>query len=307
MLKRATPLALATTLAFGVPVSAQEWQTLENEPSRADLFEQFIAAKDKNTQIQEFALIGPFVFPADTTYDQTKKAPRTDVLFGIDVSHYEGTTIKFDTMRDQNVRFVFAKATQGVGYKDGQFATYWAALGALPPDKRVWRGAYHFMSSQDDPVAQADSFLRLLDQSGGLQPADLPAVLDLEWDIAVKNGPDRWQGQDPDKILDKVVAWLERVKTKTQKIPIVYTAKSWWRSRGIPEAKFARLRDYKIWIADYSSSSRAVETPGVPNNSSFHLWQFSETAVVSSGYGGKLDANIYFGDDLKFLNDFQIK
>jgi lysozyme len=298
-------LMITTILGSVDAVSAMEWQTLKDEPSRADLFQQFIVPKNRGEQA--FELTGPFVFPVDTTYDKTKNAPRSDALFGIDVSHYEGATIRFDIMRDQNIRFVYAKATQGVGFKDGQFAGYWAALGALPAEKKVWRGAYHFLSSSDDAVAQADSFVEFLSQNGGLQPADLPPVLDLEWDIATKNGPDRWQQHDPDTIVQMVLAWLDRVKARTQKIPIVYTARSWWHDRGIPEEKFALLKDYKVWIADYSSSSRAVETPGVPNNGSFNLWQFSEAAVLSTGYGGKLDADVYFGDDLKFLNDFQIK
>jgi lysozyme len=298
---------IATILGSVNSVCAMEWQTLKDEPSRADLFQQFIAPKNKGDQERAFELIGPFVFPADTTYDKTKNAPRSTALFGVDVSHYEGASIRFDIMRDQNIRFVYAKATQGVGFKDGQFADYWAALGGLPAEKKVWRGAYHFLSSGDDAVAQADSFVELLNQNGGLQPADLPPVLDLEWDIATKNGPDRWQQHDPDEIIQMVLAWLDRVRARTQKTPIVYTARSWWHDRGIPEEKFALLKDYKIWIADYSSSSRAVETPGVPNNSPFDLWQFSEAAVLSTGYGGKLDADVYFGDDLKFLNDFQLK
>jgi lysozyme len=298
---------IATILGSMNSVCAMEWQTLKDEPSRADLFQQFIVPKNKGDQERAFELIGPFVFPADTTYDKTKNAPRSTALFGIDVSHYEGASIRFDIMRDQNIRFVYAKATQGVGFKDGQFADYWAALGALPAEKKVWRGAYHFLSSGDDAVAQADSFVDLLNQNGGLQPADLPPVLDLEWDIATKNGPDRWQQHNPDEIIQMVLAWLDRVRARTQKTPIVYTARSWWHDRGIPEEKFALLKDYKIWIADYSSSSRAVETPGVPNNSPFDLWQFSEAAVLSNGYGGKLDADVYFGDDLKFLNDFQLQ
>jgi lysozyme len=284
-------------------------QPLVDEPSRADLFAQFIVPKtnDQDDQARALALLGPFVFPVDTTYDKTKNQPRASAIFGIDISHYEGAKIQFDQLKQQNVRFVYAKATQGIGYKDGRFAEYWAALATLPPDKRVSRGAYHFLSSSDNGVAQADRFLKYLEENGGLKSGDLPAVLDLEWDIAKKNGPDRWQGQSPDEILDKVLAWLKRVEEKTKKIPIVYTAKAWWRDRGIPEEKFARLRHYKVWIADYSKSSHAVEIPVVPNNSHFDLWQFTEQAQLATGYGGKLDANIYYGSDKKFISDFQIR
>jgi lysozyme len=311
MMRYVNFLLLTVTLAvIGTRnVSAQQWQTLADEPSRADLFQQFIVPKNKgqDDQARAAALLGPFVFPIDTTYDKTMNRPRVNVMFGIDISHYEGANIKFNQLKQQNVRFVYAKATQGIGYKDGRFAEYWAALAALPPDQKVSRGAYHFLSSSGDGIAQADRFLKFLEENGELQPADMPPVLDLEWDIATKNGPDRWQGQGPDEIIDTVLAWLKRVEERTHKIPIVYTARTWWHERGIPEEKFARLNHYKVWVADYSKSSHAVETPVVPNNSHFDLWQFTEQAQLSKGYGGKLDANIYYGNDKKFVSDFQIK
>jgi lysozyme len=302
-------LTVALTVAGARNALAEEWQPLVDEPSRADLFARFIVpkTKDQDDQARAAALLGPFMFPVDTTYDKTKNRPRDNAIFGIDISHYEGTNIHFDQLKQQNVRFVYAKATQGVGYKDGRFEEYWAALAALSPDNRVSRGAYHFLSSSGDGTAQADRFLKFLEENGGLKSEDLPAVLDLEWDIATKNGPDRWQGQEPDEIIDKVLAWLGRVEEKTRKIPIVYTAKAWWRDRGIPEEKFARLSHYKVWVADYSKSSHAVETPVVPNHSHFDLWQFTEQAQLSTGYGGKLDANIYYGSDKKFISDFQIR
>jgi lysozyme len=311
MIRHVSFVALTATLAVvgARNISAEEWQPLVDEPSRADLFARFIVpkAKDQDDQARASALLGPFVFPVDTTYDKTRNRPRANAIFGIDISHYEGTNIQFDQLKQQNVRFVYAKATQGIGYKDGRFEEYWAALAALPPDKRVSRGAYHFLSSSGDSIAQADRFLKFLEENGGLKSGDLPAVLDLEWDIATKNGPDRWQGQHPDEILDKVLAWLKRVEEKTGKTPIVYTAKAWWRDRGVAEEKFARLSHYKVWVADYSKSSHAVEIPVVPNNSHFDLWQFTEQAQLSTGYGGKLDANIYYGNDKKFVSDFQIR
>jgi lysozyme len=290
-------------------ISAEEWQPLVDEPSRADLFERFIVpiAKDQDEQARAAALLGPFMFPVDTTYDKTKNQPRANVIFGIDISHYEGANIQFDKLKQQNVRFVYAKATQGIANKDGRFEEYWAALAALPPDKRVSRGAYHFLSSSGDGITQADRFLKFLEENGGLKTEDLPAVLDLEWDIATKNGPDRWQGQNPDEIIDKVLAWLKRVEEKSQKIPILYTARAWWRDRGIPEEKFARLSHYKVWVADYSASAHAVEIPVVPNKAHFDLWQFTEKAKLSQGFGGNLDANVYYGDNKKFVSDFQIK
>ena len=50
---------LAVTLGGLDSVSAQQWQTLENEPSRADLFGQFIVPKNRP---EGFALPGPDPF-----------------------------------------------------------------------------------------------------------------------------------------------------------------------------------------------------------------------------------------------------
>src|SRR5215475_4705298 len=205
---RIRTLILASVVCGSHSLSAEEWKTLADEPSRADLFAQYIVPKTRPEEAQSFALLGPFVFPTDTTIDKTKNAARTDVIFGIDISHYEDASIRFDLMRDQNIRFVYVKATQGVGYKDGKFAQFWNAIGALPPEKKVLRGPYHFLASSGDPVAQADSFLKLLNENGGLKPGDLPPVLDLEWDKASAGGPDRWQGHSPDAILNAVLAWL---------------------------------------------------------------------------------------------------
>jgi hypothetical protein len=52
-------------------VSAGESETLKDEPSRAELLQHFIVPKIKGDQASE--LIGPSVFPTDTTYDKTKK------------------------------------------------------------------------------------------------------------------------------------------------------------------------------------------------------------------------------------------
>jgi lysozyme len=290
-----------------------DWKPLTEDASRAELFKRVIAAKlaeirqAPGAEPKE-ALPGtttkPFLFPQDANFDAGK--PRENSIFGLDISHYTTPDLDFGALKEQGIRFVFTKATQGTGFKDARFAEYWGKLGSLAPEKKVLRGAYHFLSSSGDPAAQADSFLKFIALHGGFQPGDLPAVLDLEWDIAASGAPDRWIGQSPGEILDKTLAWLKKVEDQTGKIPILYTARSWWRERDIPEADFAKLAHYKIWIADYSASNRATETPGVPQSAKWHLWQFSEGARLSRGYSGTMDANIYKGSEAEFLAEFQM-
>jgi lysozyme len=288
-----------------------DWQPLTDDASRTDLFKRVIAAKLAETgqppgpmEALPGTAAKPFLFPQDAKLDGDK--PRENAIFGLDISHYTTPDLDFGALREQGILFVFTKATQGTGFKDSRFAEYWGKLGALPPDKKVFRGAYHFLSSSADPAAQAESFLKFLALHGGLKPGDLPAVLDLEWDITTSGGADRWIGQSPGQILDKTLAWLKIVEERTGKVPILYTARSWWRERGIPEADFAKVARYKIWIADYSASNRATETPGVPQNAKWHLWQFSESARLSKGYSGGMDANIYKGTEASFITEFQL-
>jgi lysozyme len=301
--------AAAAENTWEVTTTGEELAPLTDDLSRADLFKLFIASAAKENPAPGFARrsLSPkksFKFPEDAFKDEGK--PRANSIFGIDISHYTGRNFSFDSLKEQNVRFVYAKATQGVRYKDDLFGLYWQALNALPAEKKVLRGAYHFLSSSADGAAQADTFLSFLEKNGGLKGADMPPVVDLEWDITQSDRNDRWQSHTPDEIIDITLAWLKRVEEKTGRIPVVYTARTWWRERNIPEESFDKLSHYKIWIADYSRSARATETPPTINHSRWDLWQFSETAELSQGYGGRVDANIYKGTEDQFTADFQI-
>ena len=292
-----------------VTTTSEELASLTDDLSRAELFKLVIAAAERGAPAPHAVRRSldqktPFKFPQNAVEEQGK--PRTNSIFGIDISHYNGRSFSFDSLKEENIRFVYAKATQGVSYKDDLFGLYWKAMNDLPVEKRVLRGAYHFLSSNADGAAQADTFLSFLEKNGGLKDTDMPPVVDLEWDITQSDRTDRWQSHTPDEIIDITLAWLKRVEERTGRIPVVYTARTWWRERQIPEESFDKLSHYKVWIADYSRSARATETPPTINRSRWHIWQFSETAELSQGYDGPLDADIYKGTEDQFAADFQI-
>jgi hypothetical protein len=60
-----------------------------------------------------FALKKEFWFPHDAVVDDSTGKDRTDALFGIDISHYQKKDLDFSTLAQQNVRFVYVKASQG--------------------------------------------------------------------------------------------------------------------------------------------------------------------------------------------------
>ena len=308
---------LAAGNAFGAPNDSQKspgstdaaWIDLKDEPSRSDLFEAYVIPKTRGPspiQTRQFDLRGEFSFPRHALYDGNE--PRANSIFGIDISHHNGSSFDFGLLRQQEIRFVYMKASQGVRFRDPVFIDHWKAIGVLQQSLAIRRGAYHFLSAQADPVEQANSFLALLDLAGGLKPSDMPPVVDLEWDVARPNTPDRWLGQRPSDIVQKALIWLSHVKAKTGRAPMLYTSLAWWRERGIPESEIAKFSEFPLWIADYSESRRAIERPPTPGGARWHVWQFTDRARLSVGYPANrgIDANIFHGTSDQFITAFDL-
>ncbi len=277
-------------------VFESSWTDLTGEPSRQQLFEKIKKASGHFKAIPQ-----NFSFPEDAQFDTILNTER---VFGIDVSHHNGGTLPLAKLREQKVDFVYAKATQGVKFKDPKFSYYWNELANLKPEQRPLRGAYHFLTAVDDGKEQAERFIQYVNLHGGIKKDDMPPCLDLEWDVVPHKNPDRWKGQSPDKILGSAIAWLQRTKELTGRTPLVYTAAEWWHERGMPNAKFDALKGYPIWIADYSKSGKALEKPGIINGRPQSLWQFADNAKLAAGYLEGLDANIFYGTREEFNREF---
>ena len=125
---------------------------------------------------------------------------------GIDVSYWDAG-IDWPKVRATGQRFVFAKATEGITYKDPTFDDNW--FGAKSAG--LLRGAYHFFRCNVDAKKQADYFIdyvKTVKDNG-----ELPPVLDLETN----------DGMTKDKIVPAVKIWLDRVESAFGKKPIIYS------------------------------------------------------------------------------------
>jgi lysozyme len=284
---------LAALALPAVPAAAlEDMVALTDEPSRGELFERNLKPDDTR------ALTKTFAFPLDAEFEAPGK-PRKNSIFGIDISHHNESRCKckidWTTMRAQNVAFVYLKASQGARFFDPTFKRNWERIAALPPEFRLYRGAYHFLSADVDAVQQAQHFLRVVPK---LQPADMAPCLDLEWDM--RKGPDgktfdAWSKVAPIDIADRALAWLREVRDRTGKTPVIYTNRFWWNER-IGEDRMALFKDFPIWIADYSASRLATEKPIAPKRRDWLLWQFSENAtVLINGAPSQVDANVFKG------------
>src|SRR4051812_48478527 len=92
-------------------------------------------------------------------------APDGGRVDGIDVSHHNGV-INWADKFAKGDKFMFAKATEGHGYIDSQFNRNWANAKAAG----LLTGAYCFFHPNQDPIEQADFFLKVTGSLSGRLP-----------------------------------------------------------------------------------------------------------------------------------------
>lgn len=171
-------MMIRVTAIIGAALAANlsalpERQVLSDDVARSELG-RYAAALDPGPKAFSYR----FKFPQDA---------RSDRVWGIDVSHYTGE-INWNSVGAHQVVFAYAKATEGNKYFDSTFARNWRELANQRQiGRKIFRGAYHFMSALVDPDQQSANFLLA---TGERQPEDLPPCVDLEWDFEIKGGQD---------------------------------------------------------------------------------------------------------------------
>jgi len=197
-------------------------------------------------------------------------------VLGIDVSHHNGTVDWF-AVAGSDVKFAFAKATEGTSGVDAQFAANWKGMG----DAGLLRGAYHFARPGTDPEAQAAHFAATVGpRSFGM----LGPVLDIEAD----------GGLSPDQVVKWTLAFVDKAEALFGQPIIIYTGGLWRRTLGDPEVP--QLRSRWLWTARYGASQ-----PVVPRTwARWDIWQFTDgdSGAVQRipGVTGPCDCNRFRGD-----------
>ncbi len=199
---------------------------------------------------------------------------------GIDVSYWDAG-IDWPKVRATGQRFVVAKATEGITYKDPTFDDNW--FGAKSAG--LLRGAYHFFRCNVDAKKQADYFIdyvRSVKDDG-----ELPPVLDLETN----------DGVTKDKIVPAAKMWLDRVESAFGKKPIIYSGQYFLQDFLVqpgggppPWAK-----DYPLWLAQYPNQYVEGSKPYLPKGwFSWTIWQYTDKGVVN-GINASVDMNLFNG------------
>ena len=155
---------------------------------------------------------------------------------GVDVSYYQGD-IDWNAAHSAGIAFAITRVSDGKGFKDPTFAQNWKGM----RDAGVVRGLYQFFRPKQDPIAQADLAIAMLNDAGGLQKGDLPLMLDIEVN----------DGVAPGTILARAQAWLEHVQAVTGVVPMIYTGPGYWAQflERVSDVGAGIGRDFRVPVA----------------------------------------------------------
>ncbi|WP_052754343.1 glycoside hydrolase family 25 protein [Calothrix sp. 336/3] len=201
---------------------------------------------------------------------------------GIDVSNHNGNLINWQSVKNSDVSFAFAKATEGITYIDPCFSDNWKQMKAAG----LIRGAYHFFRPLRDANEQAQNFLKVV---GKLELGDLPPVLDLEhYPEEVEK---QWQQIDLDERIQRVQQWLDVVEQETGRKTLIYTSSGFWKTYMGDTQVFTK---YPLWIAHYTTKPQPLVPANNWGENGWLFWQYTETGSVA-GVRGDVDRNRFAG------------
>ncbi|MGZ2225028.1 cell wall-binding repeat-containing protein [Glutamicibacter nicotianae] len=244
----------------------------------------------------------PFEVGAPASLDElrTWRPPGT---LGIDVSRHQGT-VNWSTAKANGARFAYIKATQSWPsslYKDPKFSQNYTNS----RNAGLIRGAYHFaMPAHSSGAVQAKEFMA----NGGGWTNDgytMPPLLDIEWNPYSKTAypqgkGDMCYGMTP----SAMVAWIKdfgnTVKAKTGRLPMIYTAQSWWDECTGDSVAF---KSWPLHVSIFPTADVPKNPRELPEGwTTFNVWQYSSNSNML-GSTLNVDANVWNGD-LTSLRDF---
>lgn len=214
-------------------------------------------------------------------------------IVGADTSHWSGD-IDFRKMYDAGARFWITKATDanktsGYQFEDSKFQSFCESAVNFG---KLLTGCYHWLQYSVDPTVAADFYLERYNRFD----FDFPPVLDFEEPSVTNYSDYAWRAQ----------MWCERVRDKTGRKPIIYTAK-WFTSR-FKTAQLLWMADLPLWVADYSWwANNVTKAPYyMPDNiwSDWAMWQYKVDSDGNAfGLTSKsMDKNWFQGDYSQLLD-----
>ncbi len=194
-------------------------------------------------------------------------------VFGLDVSHHQGE-IDWDKLSEQNIDFIFIKATEGDDWVDNRFHVNWNRA----IERNIAVGAYHFFSLSIPGDLQADNFINTVQGDSG----KLPPVIDLEF-----GGNSRYR-PTKEEFNTEFQKYYKKVAEYYGKEPILYITYEFY--------DFYLGEEYNngsLWIRDIFSYPKS-------HIKNWLFWQYKNRGRIE-GIDSFVDFNIYNGSNEDFL------
>lgn len=197
---------------------------------------------------------------------------------GIDVSHYQHRINWKAVAEDNDVNYVYIKATESSGMVDNMFYTN------LKQARRygIPAGCYHFFSPTASPLLQLKNMTSVVPN---LNDHDIIPMIDVE--VKGKN-------TTPEDLRRRLRQFLKAVEEYYGVKPLIYTGQNFFN-----KYLSGYFDDYLFMIAKYSSG-----TPQLLGNPRFAMWQFSASGRIK-GIIGDVDQSCFM--DNYGLRDILIK
>lgn len=179
---------------------------------------------------------------------------------GLDVSSHQGN-VNWAAAAKGGAKFAYVKATEGTTYTNPYFPQQYRGSFAAG----LIRGAYHFATpNTSGGAAQADYFVS---HGGGWSQDDrtLPPAVDLEYNPYGQT----CYAMSPAALAGWVHAFVNEVRTRTHRLPTIYTSTRWWAMCMGNNATFG---SDPLWIARYNSVPGGLP-PGWQTHA---IWQYAD-------------------------------
>ena len=180
---------------------------------------------------------------------------------GIDISKHQGSINWEELKKNQKIKFIYIKATEGSDYVDPRY--YENIRNARKNGFKV--GSYHFLSTRSAATTQFYNFIRTAKR----EDQDLLPVIDVE-----KIGS--WSSQ---QLRDSVKVFADLLEDYYGCKPLIYTSEKFFTKH------LGRVfANYPLFIAKYSNSQPNIGYKWI-------LWQFADNGLFKpvKGNGGKVD------------------
>lgn len=214
--------------------------------------------------------------------------------YGIDVSSWQNNidwiNVKSDSI-PHNLSFFIIKATQGATITDAYFDKNWKSIKSI---SSAPIGAYHFFMSAEDPVKQAENYIK----SVKLQKGDLLPIVDVELDCGGCNE----LKTSKNELVKNLKTYIQIIEKHYGVKPIIYSYSYFYE-----QYLKGNFDDYTYWMARYASQPPpgmnlfGIET--TQTNPSICMWQFSCSEKIK-GIAGNVDMSFI---PFHFVNNLIIK